>query len=160
MQVNNQCQHNCKNTGDHSNFWEVAKNKPVLKILLQSFTPFLVAQNGKFGNKLEKAIPVVNVFCLRAFSESSDLCNFAGCFSRQAVRRISFSQGETVMKNNKQTVYPKKHVFFVFVYCKYSRYIYVRNFFIKLHSDSIFSKKKKKTPTYCQCLNLTEILIF
>lgn len=56
------------------------------------------------------------------------------------------------MKNNKQTVYPKKHVFFVFVYCKRSHYIYVRNFFTKLHSDSIFSKKKKKTPTFVSVL--------
>ena len=52
------------------------------------------------------------------------------------------------MKNNKQTVYPKKHVFFVFVYCKRSHYIYVRNFFTKLHSDSVFSKKKEKDTNF------------
>ena len=66
---------------------------------------------------------------------------------------MSFSRGESVMKNNKQTVYPKKHIFFVFVYCKRSHYIYVRNFFKKLHSCIIFGKKKK-TPTFASVLIL------
>lgn len=63
------------------------------------------------------------------------------------------------MKNNKQTVYPKKHIFFVLCTAN-AHTIYMSETFLKNCIHASYLAKKEKDTNFCQCLNLTEILIF
>ena len=75
-------------------------------------------------------------------------------------RRLAgcLSHGETVMKNNKQTVCPERHCLCVpIIILDALHLIYVRNYFKNLHLGSIFSKKRKRHQLFCRCLNLSQL---